>query len=1351
MRTFKDFFVFKMETPNLAVKFALSVLLLVTVFSVSSAETNNDNTPARVLAKQTGAAQFEEERYETHTDCTEHKHHLKKRSSDEDVDYEVYQGVVGRPGIDFPIYPRIPKTTFSCRSFGNGYFADMETDCQVFHICEDGRKISFLCPNGTIFQQSELTCDWWFKVNCLGSPGYYADSAEILNKQRVQRIRPSVPVQGFNIVGGGLNIKPKVTNQVPRPRQSVNPERRFDSNEEPSLENVDFEDLSGEKQLKGEKTQIPASIDNNNNNDETQITAESGSFVDGRRRNSFSYEKPNVDVVETKSAESRGRNNGRSSAYVEGRRGNGNNNLDANKSDNIGTNSSSSNGNGAKNVNEKSNRNLNVNGKENGNRSGNSSNNGNSSSIDNSGDRSSATRKGYNYQKESAERARDGKRGQQRYREDTKPQLSSLESKEVSVESREFSKKPSLLEKPLRQVTAGEGRAKSRASSSIKSEESDSNEPRYSTRFVESRIPNTTPYQAFGTYSTARRLDTTRSTPFYTPTVPTVAKSKATEGKGFYIKGSPVVGSNIVASTPNPNRHNIGTETSIGNKRRVIPQDTTSNSTPITTLRPLIIGMRYNHEPSSEKHKIAVSSKSSFDVDLPVQRARKRPDSADLTTTSTTPAPTGPTYLPRNAARPKTTSNSGGDDFLFAPQPIIEDNDSVTRNVQEMIKTINMLKTKFDDVDQSKFQGQAREGLDIPPSSGPDALVSLAKYFANEQNAASSNSVSTSAESKDISRTDASIPITTLKYSVKPIKTDEQVVEATITPNIGVSKKSDDIHASLLSDRTVNQYSNLFGLQTAGGKSTENIAGRSNGANGSSASTDQFNIFPQIGTTGATISQLADEPDSRKIAHVFSEAISSYLEDPKTFRAQLEAVRPTEPTIVSGKPNFEPVTVTDRSLFNSGTAATYLPTQSPVVTESPATASSIAAEINNNFDFSTPSNDFLSTTGAPDTTTYRPRFSDARGQQLRKQFSAELQSPLGESSEHEEFLHGEHTQSFVIPRNNKVNAAYPTDADNKPTENPWNHISQTDFLDPLTINDGLMKEPRTTTVSSLNFAKKDATTIIPATTLRGQLNVLSTDAQRTTGRTNEQYTRVGSAEETTRHPAATNQSPEFDSWQELFHAYNLPQESLPSSNGLQRIANKLFGGLNETEALHLKNVMQQAEHNRQVLSLLLLLIQTCDDQNGRALERSRKHLLNALIDMDGKLANEGGKSAHHKGVPVPAATAAVSQPIVATTARIAETTLRQAATTNLPLVASTTTDAGAWTTTTVPAVTQSSGSIEETTKFEIRVEDPEESTVKTVAPSHGGGSGSTSSNSDERALELLKSLYSLASKFTSRR
>jgi hypothetical protein len=58
---------------------------------------------------------------------------------------------------------------------------------QVFHICEESKKISFLCPNGTIFQQSELICEWWFKVNCTNSPDLYEESAEQLREENAKR------------------------------------------------------------------------------------------------------------------------------------------------------------------------------------------------------------------------------------------------------------------------------------------------------------------------------------------------------------------------------------------------------------------------------------------------------------------------------------------------------------------------------------------------------------------------------------------------------------------------------------------------------------------------------------------------------------------------------------------------------------------------------------------------------------------------------------------------------------------------------------------------------------------------------------------------------------------------------------------------------------------------------------------------------------------------------------------------------------------------------------------------------------------------------------------------------------
>lgn len=41
---------------------------------------------------------------------------------------------------------------------------------KVYHVCHDGREgeqgASFLCTNGTIFNQAEFACDWWYNVDC---------------------------------------------------------------------------------------------------------------------------------------------------------------------------------------------------------------------------------------------------------------------------------------------------------------------------------------------------------------------------------------------------------------------------------------------------------------------------------------------------------------------------------------------------------------------------------------------------------------------------------------------------------------------------------------------------------------------------------------------------------------------------------------------------------------------------------------------------------------------------------------------------------------------------------------------------------------------------------------------------------------------------------------------------------------------------------------------------------------------------------------------------------------------------------------------------------------------------------
>ena len=81
------------------------------------------------------------------------------------------QNIPGVPGQDYPIFVNPPETSFLCDSQIEGYYADPESDCQAFHICaNDGNsgllKYSFLCPNGTLFNQQYFICDWWFNVDC---------------------------------------------------------------------------------------------------------------------------------------------------------------------------------------------------------------------------------------------------------------------------------------------------------------------------------------------------------------------------------------------------------------------------------------------------------------------------------------------------------------------------------------------------------------------------------------------------------------------------------------------------------------------------------------------------------------------------------------------------------------------------------------------------------------------------------------------------------------------------------------------------------------------------------------------------------------------------------------------------------------------------------------------------------------------------------------------------------------------------------------------------------------------------------------------------------------------------------
>ena len=55
----------------------------------------------------------------------------------------------------------------------------------MFHFCALGdasghlTSHSFLCPNGTIFNQQYFICDWWFNVDCSIAESLYSINDEI--------------------------------------------------------------------------------------------------------------------------------------------------------------------------------------------------------------------------------------------------------------------------------------------------------------------------------------------------------------------------------------------------------------------------------------------------------------------------------------------------------------------------------------------------------------------------------------------------------------------------------------------------------------------------------------------------------------------------------------------------------------------------------------------------------------------------------------------------------------------------------------------------------------------------------------------------------------------------------------------------------------------------------------------------------------------------------------------------------------------------------------------------------------------------------------------------------------------
>lgn len=98
-------------------------------------------------------------------------------------------------------FDNLPDTNFSCEGkVIGGYYADVETGCQMFHVCTIGQKseitdIKFLCLNGTVFDQETRVCERLDEVDCSKSESFFDLNLELYGNN-----------------GGGYGIQPEDEN-----------------------------------------------------------------------------------------------------------------------------------------------------------------------------------------------------------------------------------------------------------------------------------------------------------------------------------------------------------------------------------------------------------------------------------------------------------------------------------------------------------------------------------------------------------------------------------------------------------------------------------------------------------------------------------------------------------------------------------------------------------------------------------------------------------------------------------------------------------------------------------------------------------------------------------------------------------------------------------------------------------------------------------------------------------------------------------------------------------------------------------------------------------------------------------
>ena len=88
-----------------------------------------------------------------------------------------------------------------------GYYSDTELQCQAFQICVHDSvgglvKYSFLCPNGSLFDQQYFVCDYWFNVDCSQAESLYSLNDQLAAERESNIGATAAPETGIGAAQG---------------------------------------------------------------------------------------------------------------------------------------------------------------------------------------------------------------------------------------------------------------------------------------------------------------------------------------------------------------------------------------------------------------------------------------------------------------------------------------------------------------------------------------------------------------------------------------------------------------------------------------------------------------------------------------------------------------------------------------------------------------------------------------------------------------------------------------------------------------------------------------------------------------------------------------------------------------------------------------------------------------------------------------------------------------------------------------------------------------------------------------------------------------------------------------------